>query len=112
LPVIDLSKLDNDTVKKLESSLDRLAKRDLGTIFEEMQAKDHRALDGIVFDALGLTPRERSEIYSALRDLVTERIVKAKSVKRNGNNHGRKKKNDENGGAFPPSQQTLFDFVF
>lgn len=45
---------------------------------------DRKALDDIVFDALGLTEEERKEVYRAVCQLVWERISKARSVKRNG----------------------------
>ncbi len=41
---------------------------------------DRKALDDIVFDALGLTENERKEVYRAVCQLVWERISKAKSV--------------------------------
>ena len=41
---------------------------------------DRKALDDIVFDALGLTEEERKEVYRAVCQLVWERINKAKSV--------------------------------
>jgi hypothetical protein len=45
---------------------------------------DRKALDDIVFDALGLTEEERKEAYRAVCQLVWDRISKARSVKRNG----------------------------
>lgn len=41
---------------------------------------DRKALDDIVFDALGLTEEERKEVYRAVCQLVWDRIRKAKSV--------------------------------
>ena len=43
-----------------------------------------KALDDIVFNALGLTEGERKEVYRAVCQLVWERISKARSVGRNG----------------------------
>jgi len=40
---------------------------------------DRKALDDIVFDALGLTEEERKEVYRAVCQLVWERISKAKN---------------------------------
>ncbi len=109
MPVIDLSKLDKQTLKALEKALDRLSRRDLGTTLEEINADDHKALDEIVFDVLGLSQKERKEVYSSLKDLVTERTTKAKSVKTNGNGNGKRKK--EEGNDFAQQQQTLFSFL-
>lgn len=41
---------------------------------------DHKALDDVVFDALGLTEEERKEVYWAVCELVQNRLNKAKSV--------------------------------
>ncbi|MFN6991547.1 MAG: hypothetical protein ACK4MM_02365, partial [Fervidobacterium sp.] len=41
---------------------------------------DRKALDDIVFDALGLTEDERKEVYWAVAELVKNRLDKAKSV--------------------------------
>jgi hypothetical protein len=41
---------------------------------------DRKALDDIVFDALGLTEEERKELYWAVAELVQNRLKKAKSV--------------------------------
>jgi hypothetical protein len=41
---------------------------------------DRKALDDIVFDALGLTEEERKEVYYAVAELVQNRLKKARSV--------------------------------
>ena len=41
---------------------------------------DRKALDDVVFDALGLTADERKEVYRAVCTLVWERISRAESV--------------------------------
>ncbi len=41
---------------------------------------DRKALDDIVFDALGLTEEERKEVYYAVAELVQNRLKKAKNV--------------------------------
>lgn len=112
MPVIDISKLDRQKIRELEKSLDQLSKRDLGSIFDEVEAKDHQALDEIIFDIFGLSREERIELYSSLKDLVTERATKAKSVKTKVNGNGKRKKekkeNEENGPRH--MQETLFSF--
>lgn len=40
---------------------------------------DRKALDDVIFDALGLTPAERKEVYWAVCELVQNRLNKAKS---------------------------------
>jgi hypothetical protein len=47
---------------------------------EPQPLPDRKALDDIVFDALGLTAEERKEVYRAVCQLVWERIRKAGSV--------------------------------
>jgi len=46
----------------------------------ELNAFDRRALDDVVFDALGLTAGEREAVYEAVVELVRRRLEKAKSV--------------------------------
>ncbi len=41
---------------------------------------DRKALDDIVFDALGLTEEERKEVYWAVAELAKNRLEKARSV--------------------------------
>lgn len=43
---------------------------------------DRFDLDSVVFDVLGLTDDERLEVYRAVAQLVKDRLVKAKSVRR------------------------------
>ncbi len=73
---------------------DSLSKRKIGSIFEELRLEkdksirlqkpkplpDRKALDDIIFDALGLTKSERTEVYYAVCELVQNRLNKAKSV--------------------------------
>ncbi len=111
MPVIDVSKLGKEQIKKLENAFMRLSRRDIRTIPEEIASEDHQALDNVVFDIFGLSRKERKEIYSALIDLVTERTTKAKSVKKSGNGNVKKKEKEDNGN-FALGQKTLFDVVF
>ena len=41
---------------------------------------DRRALDEVVFEALGLTEEEQLAVYRAVVELVKNRLVKARSV--------------------------------
>jgi len=59
-----------------------------------------------------LTQKERKEVYSSLKDLVTERITKAKSVKKNGNNNNGKGKDKGKEANSSHTQKTLFTFSF
>jgi hypothetical protein len=60
--------------------MDRLRKRSSLAFSQEIRDPDRRALDDIIFDALGLTSGEREAVYEAVIDLVTKRLDKAKSV--------------------------------
>jgi hypothetical protein len=93
--VVDPGTISTDLSKKIEAAFDRMASRDLGTIFEECgldQSKpiseqdpkplaDRKALDEILFDLVGLGEEERKEIYVAVCELVRLRLDKAKSLK-------------------------------
>ncbi|MBS3069347.1 hypothetical protein J4441_03195, partial [Candidatus Micrarchaeota archaeon] len=114
LPVPDISKLSKQQAISLEKALDRLGRRDIGNVLDEIESKDRQALDDIVFGIFGLSQKERKEVYSSLRALVTERTTKSKSVKTNGNGNGngkRKKRKEAETNDFVHRQQTLFDFV-
>ena len=43
---------------------------------------ERREIDGVVFDALGLTEGERAGVYEAVSDLVGKRLAKAKSLRK------------------------------
>ena len=45
---------------------------------------DRKALDDVVFDAIGLTDDERKEVYWAVAELVKNRLDKARSVRGGG----------------------------
>lgn len=73
-----------------------LTKRKIETIFTELgfdptkpireqepePLPDRKALDDVVFDAIGLTDNERKEVYWAVAELVKNRLDKARSVRR------------------------------
>jgi hypothetical protein len=40
---------------------------------------DRKELDNLVFDAIGLSPTERTEIYWAVAELIKQQLNKAKS---------------------------------
>ena len=46
----------------------------------KLDDSDRRALDAIIFDALGLTKNEREAVYEEVVDLVSKRLNKARSV--------------------------------
>lgn len=78
----------------LESALMKISGRDIKSIFEECgfnlrlpirdqepnPLPDHKELEDIIFDILGLTQQERKEVYWAVSELVKNRLEKAKSV--------------------------------
>jgi hypothetical protein len=53
------------------------------TLEQVRQASPDRfELDAVIFDVLGLTNEERLEVYRAVAQLVKDRLLKAKSVKK------------------------------
>ena len=73
LIIIDKRKLIDDIRKKMNS-------RNTYSVKQEANQKDRKALDDIVFDAIGLTQAERNEVYRAVCELVQQRLAKAGSV--------------------------------
>jgi len=84
--------LNNDLIV---TTFSEITKRELKTIFEELgfdptkpiheqepdPLPDRKALDDVVFDAIGLTDDERKEVYWAVAELVKNRLDKAGSVR-------------------------------
>jgi len=78
----------------LEKNYHDFVSKEIPTIFKELgfdpsipireqepnPLPDRKALDDIVFDALGLTEEERKEVYWAVAELVKTRLEKARSV--------------------------------
>lgn len=89
--VVDLSKVNFKKIKDIKRNL---FSREIKSIFTELgfdpnkpireqepnPLPDRKALDDIVFDALGLTEEERKEVYWSVAELVKNRLEKAKSV--------------------------------
>ncbi|MFW6116189.1 MAG: Eco57I restriction-modification methylase domain-containing protein [bacterium] len=86
---------------RLLAAFEQMAKREIKGIFEELGLPEanrdysnidssdvsltetvsaRRTLDGVVFEALGLTEKEQVAVYQALVDLVKNRLAKARSV--------------------------------
>ena len=84
--------LNNFTIK--DAAEDLFRKKKVKSIFTELgfdpnkpireqepsPLPDRKALDDLVFDALGLTEEERREVYWAVAELVKNRLEKARSV--------------------------------
>ncbi len=97
--------LNEENLESLETALDKMSARPIGSILEELGANspaevsfekvkaDRLELDKIVLrDILGLSEKEHLEVYQAVVDLVKSRLEKAKSVgkksEKNGGNLG------------------------
>lgn len=89
--IVNPNILDN---KECEKAVEVISKRPIHSIFTELgfdpkkpireqepnPLPDRKALDDIIFDALGLTEEERKEVYWAVAELVKTRLEKARSV--------------------------------
>nr|MDA3813662.1 hypothetical protein [Candidatus Cloacimonadota bacterium] len=94
LLLLDSKKLDENDLNIIKNCYSKLSIRKVKSIFEELNLDpnkfireqepnplpDRKALDDVVFDALGLTEAERKEVYWAVCELVQNRLNKAKSV--------------------------------
>jgi hypothetical protein len=65
----------------VEEIHNEMSQRDIGSVANEIHQPDRRALDAIIFDALGLTSGERDAVYEATVNLVEKRLQKAGSLK-------------------------------
>ena len=83
--LLNQSKIKNREVKDIFTECGIDPESDVPIAKQEPKPlPDRKAIDDIVFDALGLTEEERKEVYRAVCQLVWERISKARSVTRNG----------------------------
>ncbi len=67
-------------LKEVEQALIDAEKRQFLPLEEELRHPNRKAIDAIIFDALGLTQGERDGVYEGVRMLVKSRLNKAKSV--------------------------------
>jgi hypothetical protein len=101
LPVINIDKLSSEQKVKLEALFDKMSKRKIFSIFNELGTNspeeisiekvqsDRRELDTyILHNILGLEVQDVIDVYKSIIDLVKSRIERAKTVTR------RKKKKD------------------
>ena len=77
LPILS----ENHISKEIHQCYENIKTRDILSIFDEIHQPDRRALDAIIFDALGLTQGERDGVYEAVVNLVESRLRKARSLK-------------------------------
>jgi hypothetical protein len=96
LPIIDPKVIDKSQRDKIIKAFDKVCSRSILSIFEEVKQKDRQELDNIFFDILGLTKKERKEVYNAVCDLVRNRLEKAKTFGRNV----KSKKDNFNSGTY------------
>lgn len=99
-PVIKPSKLNEGQIEKLSEVLNKLSRRDISSIFEEVGANDvkevalnkvkpeRRELDELFFEIFNLIEEEKLEVYRAIVDLVKARIERAKTVKKKKRGRG------------------------
>jgi hypothetical protein len=80
LPMLNPGVLDTNLQSLLTERFERMSRRPVKPIFDEIHQPDRRALDDVVFDVLGLTAGEREAVYEAVIELVRARLEKAKSV--------------------------------
>ncbi len=93
-PIINFNLITDNVKTKIIEKWNQISQREIYSIFTELgfdpskpireqepkPLPDRKALDDIVFDALGLTEEERKEVYWAVAELVQNRLQKAKSV--------------------------------
>lgn len=108
MPVLDLEKLGKEDIQRLEKAFASISRREVLPVSEEIKKDDKKRLDDIVFEILGMSQKDRKEVYKTLADLVAERTTKANSVRKSG---AQRKIKKENNGASALEQKTLFDIV-
>lgn len=97
MPIIDPTIITETQLVKINTILNAISKRKIGSIFEELNAKDQnevsldridpnrKVLDTIIMqEILGLSEEEQLEVYKAVIDLVGARLKRAESVPKRG----------------------------
>ncbi|MCK4403746.1 MAG: N-6 DNA methylase, partial [candidate division Zixibacteria bacterium] len=84
--VVNFRKTPISIRRNIRKSFSKICQREILPIFEEIHQKDRQELDNIFFDILGLTEKERQQVYDAVCELVRNRLEKAKTFgKKNAN---------------------------
>lgn len=81
-------------IDRIGAIIDEMSNRDIRSIFDELQVSadsidfsninplpDRKALDDIIFDALGFTEKEKKELYAGLLELTANRLKKARTFR-------------------------------
>ncbi len=84
--VIDFRKIPASVRKTIRKTFSKISQRRILSVLEEIRQEDRRELDGIFFDILKLTKKERQQVYDAVCELVTNRLEKAKTFGKKNTN--------------------------
>lgn len=76
--IIDARKIDIAFLPSIEKAFDRVSKRPVKQIKDEVNERDRQLLDSIVIKALGLETNDLNEVYASLSRLVFERLELAR----------------------------------
>lgn len=92
-PILDPKCISH--LSDIEARIDAIKHREIKSIFEELQVDpetgnfmdahplpDRKAIDEVVFQALGLTAKEIKELYAGLLELTANRLRKARTFKK------------------------------
>ena len=74
------SKFTSEEVALGQSALKAISRRSILPIWDELKLEDRKALDDIVFNAIGLSKGEREEFCLELNQLVLKRMERASSL--------------------------------
>ena len=77
---IDPSKFSKENIDLALSALKTISRRNILPIWDETLQTDRKALDDVIFNAIGLSKNEREEFYFELKQLVQKRIERASSL--------------------------------
>lgn len=78
--ILNPHELNETNRRQIKKIFNEMLDHDVLAINEESTQPNRRALDNIIFDALGLTQGERDAVYEAVVELVRQRLEKAHSV--------------------------------
>jgi len=68
-----------EDTKAIRDVLSTLRDRQALDTLDEIDTSEHKIIDRLVFDHLGLSPRSASDVISALKALISSRAAKSKT---------------------------------
>lgn len=78
IPIIDARKIGTSFLSSIEEAFDKISKRPVKQVNDEVKEKDRQLLDSIIIKAIGLDTNDLNDVYTSIPLLVSERLELAR----------------------------------